>query len=239
MNRNTASAVICILLFIFGSGDLLSGKQEMDDKMAIRAKVNPKQLNFGEISPGVQSVSSEFAILNTGTIPIVVKSVKPSCHCTIPRLDEKVISPGKSGIVNVALSLYGISGEYASSVALVFEDNSYILVPLLVYIKNTVLVSPETIRGNFRVGENTYFCAAILSKSLPKNGVVTGVTFQDERNVMCNLKKNGNTIREKEVYEVWINLSKMSSGTHEGFLTFRWGDGEKTTLPYSIFMREG
>lgn len=63
-------------------------------------EIEGKSYDFGTISQS-DSVSHIFQIRNTGNIPLVIKSVKAGCGCTIPRWDSSPVTPGQYASVEV------------------------------------------------------------------------------------------------------------------------------------------
>ncbi len=55
---------------------------------------NELQYDFGNVKQG-KNVSHSFAFQNTGTEPLIIKSAKGSCGCTVPKYSKKPIAPGQ------------------------------------------------------------------------------------------------------------------------------------------------
>ncbi|MEO6069792.1 MAG: DUF1573 domain-containing protein [Chitinophagaceae bacterium] len=62
--------------------------------------------NLGKINEGqVAEVSWHFK--NTGTTPLVIVSVTPSCGCTVADKPEEPIAPGKEGVIKAKFDSKG------------------------------------------------------------------------------------------------------------------------------------
>ena len=72
---------------------------------------------FGDIMQG-EKVSFTFVDKNTGTAPLIVKSVRASCGCTTPKYSKEPIEPGKEGFVEVVFDSSGRQGFQTKSVTL-------------------------------------------------------------------------------------------------------------------------
>lgn len=66
--------------------------------------------NFGTITEG-DSVVMQFRFTNTGTHPLFISAVKPSCGCTVPKYPEEPVMPGGSGEMRVTFHSINYPGE--------------------------------------------------------------------------------------------------------------------------------
>ena len=57
-------------------------------------------IDYGDISKGSEG-SRSFIFENTGTAPLLIKGVRSSCGCTIPKKPEDPIAPGEKGEIIV------------------------------------------------------------------------------------------------------------------------------------------
>ena len=63
--------------------------------------------DFGEIHQD-ESLSIDFAFKNTGDAPLLIRSVKGSCGCTVPKYPKNIpIKPGETGEVEVNFDTNG------------------------------------------------------------------------------------------------------------------------------------
>lgn len=58
--------------------------------------------DFGKVKKG-PIMKHTFEFVNTGTEPLIIKDVNPSCGCTNVDWDKQPILPGKKGHINVGL----------------------------------------------------------------------------------------------------------------------------------------
>jgi len=56
--------------------------------------------DFGNILKG-NNAKCEFTFTNTGTEPLILSDVKPSCDCTVPAWPKQPILPGGKGTISV------------------------------------------------------------------------------------------------------------------------------------------
>lgn len=77
--------------------------------------------NFGEVPEG-DKVSHTFKFKNTGSNPLRVNNVKPSCGCTTPDWSKDDIAPGAEGFINVEFDSNAKRGVQKKSVTVTFEN---------------------------------------------------------------------------------------------------------------------
>jgi hypothetical protein len=71
--------------------------------------------DFREIQAG-SKVKHRFTFTNTGSEPLKVYNVKPSCGCTTPDWSKEPVQPGASGYIEVEFDSAGKSGVQKKSV---------------------------------------------------------------------------------------------------------------------------
>ncbi len=76
---------------------------------------NEVVFDFGEIKQG-EKVSHVFRFTNTGTYPLKLSNVKPSCGCTSPNWSQEPILPGEEGFVEVVFDSAGKLGAQMKSI---------------------------------------------------------------------------------------------------------------------------
>ena len=89
-------------------------------------------INFGRQKAGERKIKREIAFYNTGSEPLVIHKVEPTCHCTVATFTQKPIRPGSSGEIEVELDLTGISGTFSRSL-LVYANTAERIHRLVIY----------------------------------------------------------------------------------------------------------
>lgn len=77
--------------------------------------------DFGIITEG-DVVTCTFKFKNTGSNPLKVGNVKPSCGCTIPEWPKEDIAPGAEGWIKIKFDSKGKRGAQRKSVTVTFEN---------------------------------------------------------------------------------------------------------------------
>ena len=57
-------------------------------------------VDYGKIEKGSDRVR-KFKFTNTGTEPLIIKSAKGSCGCTVPTYPKEPVMPGESSVIEV------------------------------------------------------------------------------------------------------------------------------------------
>ncbi len=65
--------------------------------------------DFGKIAEG-QKLEVSYVFKNTGTKPLVISSVRPSCGCTIAEQPSEPVAPGAQGIIKASFNSEGRAG---------------------------------------------------------------------------------------------------------------------------------
>ncbi len=83
------------------------------NSMAQEFKFEKETINYGQIA---KSSNGErvFVFTNTGDKPLIIKNIKSSCGCTIPKKPKEPIMPGKKGEIKVSYDTKRVGGFYKS-----------------------------------------------------------------------------------------------------------------------------
>src|SRR5664279_1701646 len=65
--------------------------------------------DFGSIPEG-QKLEVAYRFLNSGTKPLIIARVQPSCGCTVAEQPEEPILPGKEGVIKASFNSEGRVG---------------------------------------------------------------------------------------------------------------------------------
>jgi hypothetical protein len=85
------------------------------DLPTTKAVFKTEKHDFKKIKQG-EVVSYQFKVKNTGTHPLKIYNVKPSCGCTTPDWTKEEIAPGKFGYIEVQFDSAGKRGIQKKSV---------------------------------------------------------------------------------------------------------------------------
>ena len=102
-----------------------------------KIKVEKDVVDFGEMNQN-ESISVNFQIKNIGEAPLLIRSVKGSCGCTVAEWPSEPIAPSEGSIIKVTFSSEKRRGKQNKTVSLV---TNAIPSTKVLTITGTVLVS--------------------------------------------------------------------------------------------------
>jgi Protein of unknown function (DUF1573) len=77
-------------------------------------------VDYGTIDKGADPVR-HFKFTNTGNEPLIIKSAKGSCGCTVPTYPQEPIMPGESANVNIRYDTNRL-GQFTKTVSLITNE---------------------------------------------------------------------------------------------------------------------
>ncbi|CAM1358231.1 conserved exported hypothetical protein [Tenacibaculum litopenaei] len=72
-------------------------------------KFEKEQIDYGKVVQGANGERS-FEFTNVGDTPLVIKEVRSTCGCAIPKKPEKPIMPGEKGSIVVSYNTHALGG---------------------------------------------------------------------------------------------------------------------------------
>ena len=114
----------------------LTAKKDADKVAMPEIEINNDSFDFGEIRQD-ESINAEFLLKNVGDAPLLIRSAKGSCGCTVPEWPKEAIQAGEDAIIKVVFNSGKKKGKQNKTVTLV--TNAIPSVKVLT-IKGMVLV---------------------------------------------------------------------------------------------------
>ena len=111
----------------------------------------PKQVFIPK--PGEKTLTARYRFTNTGTSPVSIIDVRPSCGCTTATLAKKEYAPGESGEIEAKLNFAGHIGHQEKWIYVTtnMAGSEPALLSLAVDIPPEVTIQPEFVM--WRVGD--------------------------------------------------------------------------------------
>lgn len=150
--------VLFILAFLFVPV-VGSSVYVLVQKPSTTIKFNELQYDFGDVKQG-KNVSHSFVFQNTGNQPLIIKSAKGSCGCTVPKYSKKPIAPGQWSEVLVKFKSANKDGEQIKTVTINANTTPN---PIRLTITANVLVGKQNL-NNQSLLPNNNLQDATLSK---------------------------------------------------------------------------
>ena len=117
----------------------LTAEKNADQVDMPKIELSQDFFDFGEMNQK-ESVNTEFILKNTGDAPLLIRSAKGSCGCTVPEWPKEPVAVGDEAIIKVTFNSGNKRGKQNKTVTLVTNP---IPSTKVLTIKGTVLV-PET-----------------------------------------------------------------------------------------------
>jgi len=117
----------------------LTAEKDADQVDMPKIELSQDFFDFGEMNQK-ESVSTEFVIKNIGDAPLLIRSAKGSCGCTVPEWPKEPVAVGEEAVIKVTFNSGNKKGKQNKTVTLV---TNAIPSTKVLTIKGTVLV-PET-----------------------------------------------------------------------------------------------
>jgi len=138
--------------------------------------VPDKVIDLGTVSKG-EVVEAVFKVVNEGDEPLLVKSVRPTCGCTVADFDREIL-PGAVGHVTAKLDTADFSGPVSKSVLIMTNDaaNPTVTVIIKADVKPHIEVLPRPlIRFNAVTKEKMEESVVVVASEPDKEFKITGV----------------------------------------------------------------
>ena len=96
----------------------LTAEKNAEEVVMPEIELDTDVYDFGEITQG-ESVSTEFILKNIGKAPLLIRSAKGSCGCTVPEWPREAVAVGESTAIKVTFNSAGKKGKQNKTVTLV------------------------------------------------------------------------------------------------------------------------
>ena len=113
-----------------------SARQIQNDIKEPIVSIEKDFFDFGELNQN-ESIETEFIIKNTGNAPLLRRSVKASCGCTVPEWPKELIDVGSTAEIKVTFNSGTKKGKQNKTITLV---TNAIPSTKVLLIKGTILV---------------------------------------------------------------------------------------------------
>lgn len=107
-----------------------------------------KVYDFGAFDEDTKEKLADFKFVNIGSEPVSIVSVTASCGCTVPEYGKEPVAPGDTATIVVKYDPTGRPGRFQKHIFVRTSDSPE---RFRLFIKGTVIGSPETINGRYPV----------------------------------------------------------------------------------------
>jgi len=154
-----------------------------------------------EVHPDMDTteIKIEFPFINMGDTPITIKTIQPSCGCTVAASDKMTYAPGEKGTIKATYTTHGATGlqEKEIAVTTVEAPDAVKVLTIKAYIPALISFSPASVK--WTVGD------AVASKTINVRFVsgkavkLVGIDINTDR-AIAKLT----TVKEDESYTITI-----------------------------------
>jgi hypothetical protein len=140
-----------ILAFLLMSISLSAlAQQQNSTEGKANIKFEETVYDFGSFKEGTLA-THEFIFTNTGTVPLVLTHVQPSCGCTSPEWSKEPIPAGGKGKIKAVYNSYGRPGSFQKYITV---KSNAARGDVDLTIKGTVLIIPPDPISPVRINQN-------------------------------------------------------------------------------------
>lgn len=91
--------IVLFTLIVGATGAMMQSASAQSTSKA-EFKFTSESHDFGKIKQGIP-VTHEFKFTNSGSEPIIITEVRPSCGCSVAEFTKNPIAPGAEGTISV------------------------------------------------------------------------------------------------------------------------------------------
>ena len=142
MNIPPFSALKAITLLLMGSLPLLG--QGALTWTSLTVNVAAKS--------GDKEVVAPFNFTNTGTTPVTIRDIHPSCECTVAELAQRTYAPGESGTIKAIFTVGARTGRQDKVISVTTDDPSAPTITLNLRIDIEELLALSTRMLRWKIG---------------------------------------------------------------------------------------
>jgi len=205
-----------------------------------RLVIEEKVVDLGEVPQGVVK-DIEFTLQNEGAGLLTVKSVRPTCGCTVAEFDKE-IPPGGTGTVRAKLDTAGFKGAISKSILVMTDDpgNPTMNLAIKAVVQPYIDVLPRSlVRFNALQKERAEQKVVLVGTERSGAFKVTGVeSDSDALEVSYRALGEGERIEGKPdtQYEVVIRLAEDAPvGPISSVVTVKTNAAQATNVEIKVF----
>lgn len=194
-------------------------------------KFDTPTYDFGRVQSGAD-IRHDFYFTNTGTGPLEILQVKPSCGCTVAGQHDRIVEPGQSGKIPITMSVKNASGPVSKNITIltnVAGTDSRVTLVVKGEVWQPVQVTPQAAAfGRIPAqvsGQETSRKLTIVNNL--ETPVKLGTPVSNSPKFRAELA----TLEEGKKYELTVTMiPPLESGNINGRITIPTGTAEVPTL---------
>lgn len=191
----------------------------------------------------LEPAALEFKFRNVGGGPLTITSIKPTCGCTVPDMEQTVYEPNEVGTIKVAFDPKGRQGNVARTIQ-VFTDSITTpskIITVKAFVKPVVLTIPADI-VNFEAvnkGQSAVREVRVLGRfpefEVSRVSITDPMMYDTEVVPVGSAEVMGETLYE---HLIRVTLKgDAAPGNHASTLTIRTNDERKPLFSMAVMSR--
>jgi hypothetical protein len=181
--------------------------------------------------PHELQMTGVFRFRNTGTFPVTITTLQPSCGCTTAELTKRTYLPTETGEIRAVYKLNGVTGEQRKYITVTTDDPTAETVQLNLHINVPELLTCTPRMLLWRMGGTVDEKSAIISA--PADLKITGIeikTIVPEKEAVVRIEHDSH----RGTFQLFVHpLSSLSVSQTVISCIANFADG--TTRPFSVF----
>lgn len=203
-------------------------------------KFDTPTYDFGRVRSG-QEVTHDFWFTNTGTGPVEILKVRPSCGCTTAGQHDKIVQPSQTGKIPMRLNPGNASGPIHKTVMVntnVPGEGATITLHIQGEVWHPIQATPTSASFG-RLTSEMASSASMERKLTIVNNTEDKVTVSEAKSSNPSFKATVNTLEEGKKYELVVTVvPPLASGPVTGNieLTTTLADMPKMLVPVNAYV---
>lgn len=199
-------------------------------------KFDEPTFDFGRVEGG-PDVSHEYTFTNTGTGPLELLNVKPSCGCTTAGDYDKIVQPGKKGKIPVKISTRKATGNIHKTITVHTNgtgESAMVILHLQGEVWQPIQIKP--LSASFARISSEEIVKGKSTKLEITNNLDTLLKLEEPQVSEKSFKAELKTIEAGKKYELLVTMQQEhKSGSISGNITINTGLKERPVLEIPVY----
>lgn len=192
--------------------------------------------DFGKVRSGAD-IKHDFYFTNTGTGPLEILRVKPSCGCTVAGAHDRVVQPNQTGKIPITLSSKNASGPMSKTITVntnVAGTDATVTLQIKGEVWQPIQVTPQAAAFGRITSQDAG--AKLLRKLTIVNNLESPVKLGEPTSNNPKIKGEITTLEEGKKFELTVTLvPPLDSGNTSGRLTIPTGVSDVPSLEVQAY----
>ena len=199
-------------------------------------KFDTPTYDFGKVKSGTD-IKHDFYFTNTGTGPLELLRVKPSCGCTVAGQHDRIVQPGQTGKIPITLSSKNASGPISKSVTVntnITGTDSTITLQIKGEVWQPIQVTPQAAAFGRITSQDAG--EKLIRKLTIVNNLEAPVKLGEPTCSHAKIKASVTTLEEGKKFELTVTLlPPLDSGNTSGRITIPTGVADTPTIEVQAY----